>query len=134
MVKTVCVYMKTCTHGLASRLTALFAPRWQSREETHGAEQGTNGGDEPRVAARGPGPAEAHAAEPGPTGGPFRGPIGVVGRYLTVAHAEHASRFRSSTRRCIQCFPTLPLCESMGLMYRVVCLCSYYYCSCLLLL
>lgn len=70
-------------HG-CPRLIANSAPRWQSREETYGAEQRTDGGDEPRVA--GGGPAEADAAEPC-----VRVHVGLV----AGAHAHHARRLRS---------------------------------------
>lgn len=63
------------------------APRWQSREETHGAEQGTDGSDEPRVAAgrrsaansAQPGAALAYAAH-------FLG----LGAHVRLANAHHA--------------------------------------------
>lgn len=76
---------------------ALYAPRWQSRKATNGTEQGADGGDEPRVAARG-GAGAAHTAQPGAARA-----VGVnirfrVRRHLALAHAEHARRLRSSTR------------------------------------
>lgn len=73
------------TRGSKHALIALFASRWQSREEENGAEQGANGGDEPGVAARGRQRAgAAHAAQPG---------AALV--HLALAHPQHARRLRS---------------------------------------
>lgn len=79
----------------------LFAPRWQSREETNGAEQRTNGGDEPCLAARrrerARRAAEADAAEPGAALGLHVG-LG-LGRHVALADAEYARRLRSRLRQ-----------------------------------
>lgn len=68
---------------------AYSAQRWQSREETYGAEQRTDGGDEPRVAGRGA--AEADAAEP--RLGLHLG-LGLC-PHVAGAHAHHTRRLRS---------------------------------------
>lgn len=70
---------------------ACSAPRWQSLEETHGAEQRTDGGDEPRVAA-GRGRAPPHAAEPGAAR--RRGHAHAHAHH--AHHAHHARRLRST--------------------------------------
>lgn len=88
----------------------MFAPRWQSREATNGAEQGANGGDESGVAARRAGRARcagaADAAEPSAA-------LGVhVHGDLALAYAEHSRRFRSpsaQTHAQLLCFRSLSL-------------------------
>lgn len=77
-------HIHTAWRTASNSTVPLFAPRWQSREATIGAEQRANGGDEPRVAGR-RGADSADATQPGAALGLHVG-LG-LGRNLALADA-----------------------------------------------